>query len=605
MSALSARTIHAADRPPRVAHVTTVDLSLRFLLLSQLCRLRDEGFEVTGISAPGPWVTELEAEGIRHIAWPHATRAWDPRSDARAFAELVGIFRREGFDLVHTHNPKPGILGRVAARLAGVPCVVNTVHGLYATPEDPARKRIPVLALERMAAAFSDLELYQSEEDLAWAKRIRLAGRSKARLLGNGCNLSELNPGRLTPGRVAERRLELGIPQDAVVVGMVGRLVAEKGYRELFAAAREVRERAPHVRFLVVGERDPEKADVIGDEEMVAAGDGFIFAGWRKDVPDLLALMDIFVLPSWREGLPRSAIEAAAMGKPMVLTDIRGCREVARDGMEAILIPPRDPERLAEAISLLVADPALRAALGAAARFRARERFDERTIGKCLVTHYRDLLARRALLCDSPGAVRIRPAVAGDASGMARLHRDSLPGAFLPSLGERFLRGMYRVLADDREAVAFVATDGEKVVGFAAGVTSVRGFYRRFFRRHGLAAGLAAAPRLVRPKVLRRVIETASYPTGSRSLPDAELLAIAVAPEARARGVGRELAEEVLGRLAGMGTGDVKVVVGAANEGANRFYGRLGFQPSGQIAIHRGTPSNVWILPCRSSSLSG
>src|SRR2546421_432034 len=120
----------------RVAHLTTVDLTLRFLLLPQLRRLRDEGYDVTTISAPGPWVGELREEGFRHVPWNHATRSWDLRADVKAFAELVRILRRERFDLVHTHNPKPGIMGRIAARLVGTPCVVNTVHGLYATPED-------------------------------------------------------------------------------------------------------------------------------------------------------------------------------------------------------------------------------------------------------------------------------------------------------------------------------------------------------------------------------------------------------------------------------------------------------------------------------------
>ena len=125
----------------RIVHVATVDLTLRFLLLPQLVALRDAGFDVATISAPGPWVADIEAEGIRHIPWHHATRAWDPREDILAFRELLSIFRRERFDLVHTHNPKPGVMGRVAARLCGVPHVANTVHGFYATPEDRLSKR--------------------------------------------------------------------------------------------------------------------------------------------------------------------------------------------------------------------------------------------------------------------------------------------------------------------------------------------------------------------------------------------------------------------------------------------------------------------------------
>src|SRR4029453_1303962 len=111
-------------------------------------RLAAEGYQVTGISAPGPNRAALEAEGIRFVPWRNATRAWNPVADVKALAELVALLRRERFDLVHTHNPKPGVLGRVAARAAGVPLVVNTVHGLYATPEDGLRKRAGVVGAE-------------------------------------------------------------------------------------------------------------------------------------------------------------------------------------------------------------------------------------------------------------------------------------------------------------------------------------------------------------------------------------------------------------------------------------------------------------------------
>jgi glycosyltransferase involved in cell wall biosynthesis len=213
----------------RVAHLTTTDLTLRYLLLGQLRRLAAEGYQVTGISAPGPNGAALEAEGIRFVPWRNATRAWNPVADVKALAELVALLRRERFDLVHTHNPKPGVLGRVAARAAGVPLVVNTVHGLYATPEDRLRKRAAVLGAEWLAGRCSDLELYQSEEDLRWAARLRLARRGRSHLLGNGTDVGHFDPARVPPERAAALRRELGIPADAVVVGGVGRLVAEKG----------------------------------------------------------------------------------------------------------------------------------------------------------------------------------------------------------------------------------------------------------------------------------------------------------------------------------------------------------------------------------------
>jgi glycosyltransferase involved in cell wall biosynthesis/ribosomal protein S18 acetylase RimI-like enzyme len=599
-------------RPLRVAHLTTTDLTLRYLLLGQLRRLAAEGYEVTAISAPGPHTATVEAEGVRHLAWRNATRSWDLQADLRAFAELWRLLRRERFDLLHTHNPKPGVMGRLAARLAGVP-VVNTVHGLYATPEDRLRKRAAVLGLEGLAARCSRLELYQSEEDLRWARRIRLVPAGRSELLGNGTDLSRFDPGRVGPGRAAELRRELGLPDGALVVGAVGRLVAEKGYRELFAAARQVRRQDPRVRFLVVGTPDLVKADAITDDELAAAAADVCFVGWRDDVADLLAVMDVFVLASWREGMPRSAIEAAAMARPLVLTDIRGCREVARHDQEALLVQPRDPGALATAILRLAADPALRSRLGGAAHRRAKERFSEAAVAERVVAAYRRLLGPPKGSAPAPEAapelVVVRPAAAADAHAMARLHADGMPDAFLPTLGQRFLARLYQALATDPQAVALVAEAPGGVVGFAAGVVSVGGFYRRFARRHGPAAAVAAAPRLVRPAVVRSLLETVRYPSLAATpavvrLPDAELLAIAVAPEARTGGTGRALADGVLDGLGSRGAGQVKVVVGAANSGANRFYERVGFQPAGQLAVHQGTPSNVWIRSCHSSSPS-
>lgn len=589
----------------RVAHVATVDLTVRFLLLGQLRCLRDEGFDVTAISAPGPWVQDIEDEGIRHIAWTNATRAWDPWADARAFRELVGILRRERFDVVHTHNPKPGLMGRAAARLAGVPSVVNTVHGFYATPDDRPLKRIPVIGLEWAAARLSDVELYQSEEDLRWARLRGIARPGRARWLGNGADLSRFDPSAISPERVRQLRKELGIPETAPVVGTVGRLVAEKGYREFIQAAQTIRKVMPDVRILIVGDLDGDKTDSIREDELRAAGEGVVVTGWRIDVPELLALMDVFVLASWREGMPRSAIEAAAMAKPLILTDIRGCREVARHGLEGLLVPPRDPQALTAAMLRLLSDPELRLELGTAARARALIRFDEKRVARTIADGYRAILGgKRPGHPSGQAEIRIRPARRSDAGALARLHRAAMPDAFLPNLGNGFLSLLYRSLAADRDGVLLVAENHEGVVGFAGGVTSVDGFYRHFALGYGPVALAAALPSLIRPRTLRRVLETARYPAAATNLPDSELLSIAVEPGSRASGVGRALAEGIVSGLATKGVGSLKVVVSAANEGANRFYQRVGFRQAARLCVHQGTTSNVWVMECLSSSLS-
>jgi glycosyltransferase involved in cell wall biosynthesis len=578
---------------PRIAHIASVDLTLRFLLFGQLTRLVQEGYDVTTISAPGPWVEQLRDAGIRHIAWRSASRSWDVRRDGRAFAELLGILRRERFDLVHTHNPKPGVMGRVAARLAGTPCVLNTVHGLYATPEDPLIKRAAVLSAEWFAARFSDLELYQSQEDLAWARRLHVAARDRSELLGNGVDLARFDPETVSVARIAELRQELAIPPGAPVIGTVGRMVAEKGYRELFAALEGVRREFPTARLLVVGQPDLDKADAIAPED--ATGAGVVLAGWRTDVPALLALMDVFVLASWREGMPRAAIEAAAMARPLVLTNIRGCREVARDGVEGSLVPPRDPARLEAAILELLRDPELRNRKGEAARARAVERFDERRVAGAVADATRSLVSRARGETRTVDGVRLRQARRSDAPAMARLHRASMPEAFLPTLGDGVLRQLYRALGADRTASVLVAENHAGIVGFVAAVPSVRDFYRRFYLRRGIAVLVAAAPKLVRPSVVRRLIETARYPSATGSLPDAELLAIAVDGSARARGLGTALASDALADLRRRGVERIKVVVADDNAPANRLYERVGFGLATAVSVHGGRRSNVWV----------
>ncbi|MDX1468860.1 MAG: glycosyltransferase, partial [Acidimicrobiia bacterium] len=166
----------------KIAHLTTVDMSLRYLLYPQLAAAKEAG-EVVGISAPGPHAEWLEAHGIRHVPLHASTRGMNLLADVRAVWQLWKILREEKPDLLHTHNPKPGVYGRIVGRLAGVPIVMNTVHGLYATPESRPLKRIVVYALEFVASRFSDIELIQNPEDLDLLQRRRITSAKKLRLL--------------------------------------------------------------------------------------------------------------------------------------------------------------------------------------------------------------------------------------------------------------------------------------------------------------------------------------------------------------------------------------------------------------------------------------
>jgi glycosyltransferase involved in cell wall biosynthesis len=311
-----------------------------------------------------------------------------------ALGELWRLFQRLKPDIVHTHNPKPGVYGRVAARAAGVRGVVNTVHGLYASPEDPIARKAVVYALERAASLCSGAELVQNPEDLQVLTRLGVPSR-KLVLLGNGIDLQRFRPEAKEDIR-REARADLGVDGDAVVVGTVGRLVWGKGFRELFLAAESLRDTHPEVVFVVVGGSDPGKADAISPGELADAGrrGRIVFAGERDDMEDVYRAFDLFALPSYREGFPRSAMEAAASGLPVIATDIRGCRQVVSPGETGLLVPLHDPAALAAAMEQLVVDPALRLRMGTAGRRKAETEFDDQAVVAKTMDAYERVLAR-------------------------------------------------------------------------------------------------------------------------------------------------------------------------------------------------------------------
>jgi glycosyltransferase involved in cell wall biosynthesis len=379
----------------RVAHLTSADSTLRLLLLPQLRAIVEAGGEVAGISAPGPWVDELEAAGIRHVPLRSATRAIDPLSDLKAAWELAGILRRHRFDILHTHNPKPGIYGRIVGRLSGVPIVVNTVHGLFATETDALLKRLAVYGAEAIAARFSDAELVQSAEDMAMLARWHITRRRSTRHLGNGVDLRRFDPTRVTETRRRSIRSELGAREDQIVVGMVGRLVEEKGYPELFEAVTLLGDRYV---VLAIGPEDPGKVDALPPSLIDRARDhGVRFLGMRDDLEELYGAMDIFVLPSHREGVPRAAIEATAVGLPLVATNVRGCREVVQHGVNGFLVPVASPRELAAAIRRLGEDPDARRAMGRAGRRLAERSFDEERVVGTVLDTYRRIAQRKGV----------------------------------------------------------------------------------------------------------------------------------------------------------------------------------------------------------------
>jgi glycosyltransferase involved in cell wall biosynthesis len=364
------------------------------LLGPQLRAFAAAGYEVIALSAGGRYVPDLESWGIEHRELQHATRTFDPVRDVRLLFELRRVFAELQPDIVHTHTPKPGYVGRIAARTSRVPVIVHTVHGIFAVPEDPWTKKAVVYTLDRIASSFSDIELLQNPEDLPVLRKLRIPER-KLRVLGNGIDLARFDPSRIEPAQTAALRAELGVTPDDVVCGVVGRLVWEKGYRHVFDAAARLRHEMPQLKFVVVGPTAERDAVTRDELDRVTALGNVTFLGLRDDIEQLYTAMDLYVLASFREGFPRSAMEAAAMGLPLVATDIRGCRQVVEPGVNGLLVTVRDSNALADGIATVARDPLLRSRMGEASIAKAKREFDQQRVIDITLEVYDQLLTAR------------------------------------------------------------------------------------------------------------------------------------------------------------------------------------------------------------------
>ena len=361
----------------KICQLCAVDFTLYHFLLPLMRAMRDAGHEVVGVCAPGALVERVRAEGFR-VETVAFERSLDLRAHARAYRQVSALFARERFDLVHVHTPVAALIGRLAAARRGVGRIAYTAHGFYFHERMGRAAWVVFAGLEWLGGRFTDILFTQAEEDAATARRLGLcrAGGLIA-AIGNGSDKGRFFPPADAAARAAGRaRLGLGSPRPAIIC--VARLVAEKGYPELLAAMRDV-----EADLWVVGERlDSDHAGSIAADIAAAEADparaGRIrFLGYRADVPDLLRAADIFVLPSHREGMPRSIIEAMLSGLPVVATDIRGSREEVVVGETGLLVPVARPEALAAALGRLAADTGLRARMGAAGLARALQLYVE------------------------------------------------------------------------------------------------------------------------------------------------------------------------------------------------------------------------------------
>jgi glycosyltransferase involved in cell wall biosynthesis len=297
---------------------------------------------------------------------PELVRDISPRNDLAAFNKLRRHMRDKRYDIVHTHTAKGGILGRFAARAAGVPIIVHTLHGsTFHSALDPVQYRVYWL-LEKLTARFTK-RIISVGEDLK--DRYLMAGISSVEhynVIRSGMDLSQFRTAAaMTAAQKAEVRRSLGVPADAPLVGKVARLEERKGYRYFIEMAELVLKQVPTAHFVGVGAG--EQLDFL-NAEVARRGLGrqIHFPGFRADIAEVLACLDVTVLTSLWEGLPRALVQAAACSVPAVTFEVEGAREVVKDGVNGYVVPSKDVEQLAERVISLLAHPERARAMGTA-----------------------------------------------------------------------------------------------------------------------------------------------------------------------------------------------------------------------------------------------
>ncbi|MCK5287283.1 MAG: glycosyltransferase family 4 protein [Thermodesulfovibrionia bacterium] len=328
---------------------------------------------ITGISLYPSLETRnfLERFSNRVITIPQLKRDINPLSDIVALLRLYRLFRKEDFDIVHTHTAKAGALGRLAARFAGVPKIVHTSHGHnFYGYFGPVRSKLVVM-VERFISYFTDKINALTELEKQDLASYKVAQPAKIVVINSGLELDRYRKININAG---EKRNELRVGQDTILVGMIGRLEPVKGPEYFIEAARLITEKFPEVKFIVAGDGSL-RSKLEFQCEKLHISDKLIFIGWREDIPEILSVLDILVMPSLNEAVGRILIEAGACGKPVVATRVGGIPEVVKDNQTGILVPPKDAYELARAVISLLEDKNKRQRMGETAKNWVDDKF--------------------------------------------------------------------------------------------------------------------------------------------------------------------------------------------------------------------------------------
>ena len=384
----------------KLIRITTVPISFKVLLKGQLRFMVSNGFDVKGVSSEGEELKEiLENEGIVMEAI-NMSRKITPFQDLKSLWEMWNFLRKEKPQIVHTHTPKAGIIGMLAARLAGVPHRLHTVAGLPLMEATGIKRKI-LNFVEKLTYS-SATRVYPNSKGLYdFILQNNFTQSNKLKIIANGSS-NGINTTFFSPAQVSEiekvaLREKLNIQPDDFVFVFVGRIVSDKGINELIKAFSELQTAENNeltgIKLLLVGglesDLDPLNPETLAE---INQNKDIISAGFQQDVRPFFAISDALAFPSYREGFPNVVMQAGAMGLPSIVSDINGCNEIIVEGENGLIIPSKNVEKLKEKMLTLARDKNLYIKLKENSRRMIENRYEQSVVWKALLEEYEGLL---------------------------------------------------------------------------------------------------------------------------------------------------------------------------------------------------------------------
>ena len=383
----------------KLIRITTVPLSLKVLLKGQLRFMASNGFDVKGVSSEGEELREVhENEGIAVEAIT-MSRKITPFQDLKSLWEMWNFLRKEKPQIVHTHTPKAGIIGMLAARLAGVPHRLHTVAGLPLMEAIGTKRKI-LNFVEKLTYS-SATRVYPNSKGLYdFILQNNFTQSNKLKIIANGSSngidTTFFSPDQVTELERVTLREKLNIQPDNFVFVFVGRIVSDKGINELikaFSQLQAVENKPTGIKLLLVGglenDLDPLNPETLAE---INQNKDIISVGFQQDVRSFFAIADALVFPSYREGFPNVVMQAGAMGLPSIVSDINGCNEIIIEGENGLIIPPKNVEKLKEKMLTLAKDKNLYTKLKGNSRRMIENRYEQSVVWNALLEEYEGLL---------------------------------------------------------------------------------------------------------------------------------------------------------------------------------------------------------------------